>query len=689
MCGWREYRLSYTDKANEILSKLTLKEKISLLSGSQKKEDVRGAIQKKIKMHYNEIPYHAGGIQEKEIPAMYFADGTRGIVCGRGDFSCFPVACMRGASFDPELEELVGEVIGEEAIEAGANLFGGVCVNLPYHPGWGRAQEVYGEDTFLLGEMGAALVRGVQKTGVIACIKHFAFNSMENSRFKVSVECSKRTEREIFLPQFERCIKAGAGAVMSAYNSYQGEMCGQQKYLLDHVLKTEWKFDGFVLSDFVWGVKDTIASIKAGLDMEMPITYYYGENLLRAVKEGKVLEETINESALRVLRTLLAHQEKIKKYKEKTDLSQRQKHQLLALRCAREGITLLKNDRKILPIDCSERRKRIVVLGHLADCENIGDRGSSQVYSPYVVTLIQGLTQYGANAEIIYYDGESLGHCKRLSKDADVIIIVAGNDYMDEGECVAKDEEDLSSESVGGDRVEGIGLKAKELRIIDAVSALKQDVVVVLVGGSTILTEPWERKVGAILMTYYPGMEGGTALAEVIFGKTNPGGKLPFTIPRKEEDLPNMQWDTNEIWYDYYHGYMLLNKHNKLPSYPFGFGLSYTNFAFQDGSAWRDKKYIYGKITVINTGKREGAEVVQMYIGVLNSKVERSEYTLQAFKKIWLKPGERKNVLLSCKVSALDYYEERAEQFLHEDTEYMVYLGNSSDKQMLQGYLVI
>lgn len=190
-------------------------------------------------------------------------------------------------------------------------------------------------------------------------------------------------------------------------------------------------------------------------------------------------------------------------------------------------------------------------------------------------------------------------------------------------------------------------------------------------------------------MTYYPGMEGGTALAEVIFGKTNPGGKLPFTIPRKEEDLPNMQWDTNEIWYDYYHGYMLLNKNNKLSSYPFGFGLSYTNFAFQDGSAWRDKKYIYGKITVINTGKREGAEVVQMYIGVLNSKVERSEYTLQAFKKIWLKPGERKNVLLSCKVSALDYYEERAEQFLHEDTEYMVYLGNSSDKQMLQGYLVI
>lgn len=174
---WKKYRLSYTEKAEEILNKLTLEEKISLLSGSQTKEEVRGAIQKKIKMHYNEIPYRAGGIKEKGIPSMYFADGTRGVVCGREKSTCFPVVSMRGATFDPELEEQIGEAVAEEVIDAGANLFGGVCVNVPYHPGWGRAQESYGEDSFLLGEMGTALIRGIQKKGVIACVKHFAFNS--------------------------------------------------------------------------------------------------------------------------------------------------------------------------------------------------------------------------------------------------------------------------------------------------------------------------------------------------------------------------------------------------------------------------------------------------------------------------------------------------------------------------------
>ena len=202
------------------------------------------------------------------------------------------------------------------------------------------------------------------------------------------------------------------------------------------------------------------------------------------------------------------------------------------------------------------------------------------------------------------------------------------------------------------------------------------------------MVEPWKEKVGAILMLYYPGMEGGTALAETIFGENNPGGKLPFIIPEKESDLPQMDWDTEEIWYDYYHGYTLLNKNGKVPSYPFGFGLSYTEFKLENERAWRDEEKFYGEITVTNIGKREGTEVVQMYVGVSDPAVERPEYTLQAFQKIFLKPGETQKVILSCKISALDYYNEKMDKFVHEDTDYAIYLGNSSDKNTLKRYII-
>lgn len=277
---------------------------------------------------------------------MRFVDGTRGVVCGRGTYTCFPVAAMRGAAFDPALEEAVGHAIAEEVLDAGGNLFGGVCVNLPVHPGWGRAQESYGEDPCLLGKMGAALVRGVQDRGVIACVKHFAFNSMENARFKVSVSCSKRAEREVFLPHFQKCIEAGAGALMCAYNSYQGVLCGHHDYLLNRVLKGEWGFDGFVMNDFLWGIRDTVEAVNGGLDLEMPATQFFGEKLVRAVREGKVPESRIDEAALRILRTLLAHRERCAGALPGGKLTPEQfrQHADLALQCAREGITLLKNE---------------------------------------------------------------------------------------------------------------------------------------------------------------------------------------------------------------------------------------------------------------------------------------------------------------------------------------------------------
>lgn len=685
---WQTYRLSYTERAQRILDTLTLEEKISLMSGSESKKGVRGAIQDKTSTHYNEKPYRAGGIEEKNVPPMLFADGTRGVVCGRGKYTCFPVTSMRGASFHPELERQVGNAAAEEVLDAGGNLFGGVCVNLPYHPGWGRAQETYGEDPCLLGEMGAAFVRGIQEKGVAACVKHFAFNSMENSRFKVSVQCSKRTEREVFLPHFKKCIEAGAGAVMSAYNSYDGIPCGHHDYLLNQVLKKEWKFDGFVMNDFLWGIKDTVEAVNGGMDMEMPATQFFGEKLLLAVREGRVEERRIDEAVLRIIRTLLAHRDRIQEEMARKTHGNMQfdpgRHAALALQCAREGITLLKNEDHILPIDLKEGRVKIAVLGCLADKENIGDRGSSRVYAPYVVTLLQGLAAYRSQADIIYYSGENAAHCRRLAKEADYVVIAAGNDYSDEGECVANDGEDPAVKEIGGDRIHGLGLKERDLSVIRAVADVRKDSIMALIGGSTITMDEWHDSVGAILFLYYPGMEGGKAFAEVLFGETNPGGKLPFVIPENETDLPAMNWDTEKITYQYCHGYTLLEEENKKPLYPFGFGLSYTKFRLEQIESWQEGQRLYASVVIENVGDREGSEVLQMYVGAEKSAVKRPKYILKDFQKIFLKPGQTQKAVLSCSLEDLAYYDEKAGKFIVEQIPYEVYIGTSSDKEKLQ-----
>ncbi len=308
MNKWKEYRKRFQKRAEQILKTLTLEEKIGLMSGSATWKEAQGAIRGQLQTHYNESPYQAGGITRWQVPPVSFVDGTRGVVCGHGVYTCFPVVVLRGASFDPDLERQVGAAMAEEVLAAGGNFFGGICVNLPYHPGWGRAQESYGEDSFLLGRMGAALVEGVQSRGVIACVKHFVCNSMENVRHQVNILCDKRTEREVMFPHFHRCIEAGAGAVMCSYNSYQGEKCGQNAYLIRDVLKGEWGFDGFVISDFTWGITDTGKAMDAGMDVEMPNTYYYGERLRELLRDGRVSEGQIDEAALRILRTELAYQ---------------------------------------------------------------------------------------------------------------------------------------------------------------------------------------------------------------------------------------------------------------------------------------------------------------------------------------------------------------------------------------------
>ena len=671
----KEERLACTDRARHIVDSLTLEEKVSLMSGSMTFEEVRGAIKKKTKEHYNQFPYPAGGIPEKGIPAVLFCDGPRGVVCGNGKSTCFPVSMLRGAAFDIDLEEEIGAAMAEEVLAYGGNLSAGVCINLPYNPGWGRSQETYGEDSFHLGEMGAALVRGIQKKGVIACVKHFAFNQMENARFKVNVDCTRRTEREVFLPHFKKCIDQGAGAVMSSYNLYKGVMCGHNGYLLDQVLKEEWGFDGFVMSDFVWGVKDTAAAANGGQTMEMCVTKYFGQNLVNAVKEGLVDASRINDAALRIVRTLLAFEDK--KEHVRPNVIGCKKHTMLALESAREGITLIKNQNQVLPLDRKSTRQ-VVVLGRLAQKENTGDRGSSQVYPPYVVTAVKGIAAASPKTEVIYYEGSNPEHSRHLAQEADAVIFVVGYDYNDEGEYVAEDKKDVYTGAGGGDRRNGLGLHGADRKLIEAAGPANKNSIVVLIGGNMIMLEGWKDQVASILMGYYPGMEGGTALGEIIYGDVNPSGKLPFVIPNREDQLPSVDWNGTTQYYDYYHGYRKLDKEEIRPAVPYGFGLSYTTFSVECMKAWTADGLVYACCDVKNTGGREGTEVLQMYVGFPQSKVDRPVRTLKGFKRSSLQPGEKRTVVISCPVEELAWFNEETGSFETEHMEYEIYMGTSS-----------
>ncbi len=678
----KEYRLGFTEKARSILDSLILAEKVSLMSGGMSLEqEMENMSKDPDNLHYNYFPYPAGGIERVGLPPMLFCDGPRGVVCDNGKTTCFPVSMLRGASFDTELEEKIGHAIGKEIRAFNGNLFGGVCINLPYNPGWGRSQETYGEESFHLGQMGAALVRGVQDEDVIACIKHYAFNQMENSRFKVSVECDKRTEREVYLAHFKDCIDAGAASVMSSYNLYKGTHCGHHDYLLNEVLKKEWDFDGFVMSDFYWGVKDTVEAANGGQDIEMAHTMYFGEKLVQAVKAGLVPEEKINESALRIIRTLLAF---TSQYEEEADTSVLacKEHVSLALESARKGITLLKNQDNVLPLN-KKQTKKLLVLGTLGELEPIGDHGSSWVRPPYVISPIQGLKMVSPDTEVVYDRGDDHEKAKALAKEADAVVFVVGYDHNDEGEFVSEDEAAGYTGTMGGDRRFSLGLHKNEIELIKAVGPVNKNSAAVLIGGNMIMITEWKDCVSAILMAYYPGMEGGKALAEILFGDVNPSGKLPFVLPYNESDLPQVDWDTTKQHYDYYHGYTKLEKEGVKPLLPYGFGLSYTTFQVSEASFAVEGDKVFATCKIKNTGKVEGSEVLQMYVGFSKSSIDRPLKVLRGFNRVSLKPGEEKEVTIACPVEKLCFFNEKTNKMELEHMEHEVYIGTSSRNEDL------
>lgn len=684
----KEYRLQLTEEAKKIVSEMSLEEKVNLMSAnldvSILTPEYVGEMMTNDKMHYNVTPYEAGGCERFGLPPMKFADGPRGVVCGNGQSTCFPVSMARGATFDPALEEEIGHAIGREVRAFGGNLFAGVCINMPYNPGWGRSQETYGEETTHIGAMGAALVRGVQDEDVMACVKHFAFNNMENARFTVSVTCDQRTEKEVMLPHFKDCLDAGAASIMSSYNRYNGVQCGHHHYLLTEVLKGEWDFDGFVMSDFIWGVKDTVEAANGGQDIEMMLTNFFGDKLIRAVKDGFVPESRIDDAALRIVRTILAFDRGHKEY----DMSVVgcREHIALARKAAEESITLIRN-RGVLPLDRAKIRK-LAVIGKLGDTANIGDHGSSQVRAAYTVTPLQGLKAAHPDCEIIYDDGADPEKAKQTAAHADAVVFVVGYDHCDEGEFISAEQSSNYTGGVGGDRRESLGLHKDDVALLKAVLPANPNHAVVLIGGNTIMMTEWEEAANAVLMAYYPGQEGGTALAEILFGDVNPSGKLPYVIPRRESDLPFVDWNATDQYYEYYHGYTRLDKNGVEPLVPYGFGLSYTTFEFSAPEVSREGNELVARLSVKNTGKRAGDEVVQLYVGCEKSAVDRPLRQLKGFTRVSLEAGESKPVEIRVPLEKLKWYDPVHREWKLEKTEYTVYTGSSEALKDLQSAVI-
>jgi beta-glucosidase len=515
---------------------------------------------------------------------------------------------------------------------------------------------------------------------------------MEISRFKVSVDCDRRTEREIFLPHFKDCIDAGAASIMSSYNRYKGIHCGHHDYLLKKVLKEEWDFDGFVMSDFIWGVKDTVEGANNGEDLEMCGTIVYGDKLVQAVKDGLVPEARIDEACLRLIRTILAFDEAYTaSYGE--EVIGCDKHRALALRSAQEGITLLKNEagsagKPVLPLN-RDSVKTIALIGKLAQAPNIGDYGSSKVFPAYVVSPYEGIGKAAPGVKILYDDGSDPERAKKLAAGADAAVFVVGFDHDDEGEYISIEEDSNYTGSVGGDR-KTLSLHKDEIDLLKTAGPANKNSVAVMIGGNTIVVTEWIDCVSSLIMSYYPGQEGGTALAQILFGDINPSGKLPYVQPRNEDDLPKINWDTTNQWYDYYHGYAKLEKEGKNPLYPYGYGLSYTSFKLEEAHFEAGNGFISASCTLSNTGLRTGTEVVQLYAGFKNSKVDRPIKLLRGFKRVELKSGESKTLTISCPISKLEWYNPQTPGFELEHMEYQVYIGTSSAaKDLLAGTVIL
>ncbi|MFM8858179.1 MAG: beta-glucosidase [Actinomycetota bacterium] len=626
---------------------------------------------------YHDAPFTAARVPRLGFPGFSFSDGPRGVVIGNA--TCFPVSMARGATWDPDLEERIGVAIGKELRARGANLFGGVCVNLLRHPAWGRSQETYGEDPHHVGVLGAALTRGVQRHAM-ATVKHFAVNSMENARFRVDVQIDDVALHEVFLPHFRRIVDEGVACVMSAYNQVNGSYCGEHRELLTDILRGEWNFQGFVISDWIYGLRDAAASIDAGLDVEMPYRMVRAMHLSQAIDDGSVSRDDVRTAVERVVATVLRFDHILSSPIASIEDIDASEHIALARTAAAQSIVLLKNesvgDRPLLPLDAT-RRQSIAVIGRLSDTVNLGDGGSSDVYSIDNVTVLEGLHSAAPNADIVHCDGSDETEAITLARSADTVVLVVGYTLEDEGEFIGdpgidlrhllppKDDDHLVEQfrsevrtptirpdhvlgrrglgfAVGGDRT-SLTLRAEDEDLIRAVSSVNDRTIVVIQAGSAVVMTSWVESVPCVLQAWYGGQQAGHAVADIVFGSVNPSGRLPFTVPVDAAHLPHFDRDADSIVYDRWHGWWRAEHLGLEPLFPFGHGLSYTTFVMEGSVLTRTDDGYRITCNLTNTGPCTGADVVQVYARYSDPSVPRR---LVGFQRVHLEPAETATVVI-------------------------------------------
>jgi len=647
-------------KNQDILERLTLEEKADLCTG----KDI----------------WHLNGIERLGIPSVTLTDGPHGLSLKKNDSNvsenvtatCFPPAVTTAASWDRELLYRMGQAMGQECLKEKVSIILGPGVNMKRSPLCGRNFEYFSEDPLLAGELAASLINGIQSKGVGTSLKHFAVNSQERRRLVIDSVVDERALREIYLTAFEIAVKkAQPWTVMSAYNRVYGEYCTENGYLQNKILREEWGFEGVVMSD--WGaVNNRVKGLKNGCDLEMPSTYGYStKKICDAVRSGVLEEKYLDIAADRMLTLIEKSRETLGEYTYDEDA-----HHSLAAEIHANSVVLLKNEDNTLPLS---KEKTVAVIGEMARAPRYQGEGSSIIVPTKITNAFDGLLE----------EGYKLTFAPGYFKKQDEL-----NEVMIKDACHVASKADAvllfiglteEYESEGYDR-KTMNLPASHNRLLEEILKVNENITVVLSGGSPVIM-PWISKVKAIINGYLGGQASGKALAEIISGKINPSGKLAETYPLCESDVPCYSYYpgtglTAEHRESIYIGYRYYDTANKNVLFPFGYGLSYTQFEYSDINLSAEKIKDTDSLTVTckvkNIGDKDGAEIVQLYVKDAASTVFRPEKELRDFCKVFLKKGEEKVVSFVISKRAFAYYNINISDWHVESGDFEILIGASS-----------
>ena len=687
-------------RIEKLIKKMTLEEKVGLLHGNSK--------------------FYVAGVERLGIPEWSLSDGPHGVRAeiNRHDWayagwtndsaSYFPTGTAFAAAWNPELAYRRGEVLGEEARWRMKDVLLGPGVNIIRSPLCGRNFEYMSEDPYMNSVLAVAYIKGLQSRDVACSVKHFAVNNQETNRTTVDVECSERALREIYLPAFKAAVQeGGALTVMAAYNKFRGEFCAENNYLVRKILRNEWGFDGVYVTD--WGAAhSTVPSMEAGLDLEMGTLidkyedWYYANPLIEAVKSGKVPMSLVDEKVGDVLRVMIKTNVLDPKKRFGPGSMNTKEHQQATYDAAAEAIVLLKNQNNLLPLDFSSI-KSLAVIGDNATRKHSNGGLSSEIKAVYEVTPLGALrAKWGDKVDIRFAqgyeklstfvegsnNGQSSGTFSSKTQESDALLkeAVEVARTSDVALLVCGLNHDYDTESF--DRL-NMDIPYGQVELIQEVVKANPRTIVVMIAGSPLNMAAVDICSPAIVWAWFNGMEGGNALVDVLSGKVNPSGKMPFTTPVSLDQSPahalgNFPGRDLKVNYeeDILVGYRWFDTKGLPVVYPFGYGLSYTTFDYSnlntDKETYDQADTIQATFTLTNTGDREGAEVAQLYVSDPVCSVMRPVKELKGFKKVFLKPGESRRITLDIPVSSLAFYSEAQSQFVVEPGEFILQLGASA-----------